>query len=94
MSIEGFRHKGLKRFYYEDDARGLPATHIEKIKDILTALQEASEPSEVALFPGWRVHRLKGRLGGYWSVTLTGNWRIIFRFERGRAFDVDLIDYH
>ncbi len=94
MSIEGFRHKGLKRFYYQDDPRGLPAAQIDKIRDILTVLQEASEPSDVGLFPGWRLHRLKGRLSGTWSVTLTANWRIVFRFERGRAFDVDLIDYH
>ncbi len=94
MSIATFRHKGLRRFYLDDDARGLRAAQIEKIRDILTALQEAAEPSDVALFLGWRVHRLKGDLKGFWSVTITGNWRIIFRFEDGRAFDVDLIDYH
>ena len=94
MSITTIRHKGLRRFYVDDDPRGLPSGQIEKIRDILTALQEASDPSEVALFPGWRLHRLKGRLRGFWSVTVSGNWRIIFRFEQGQAFDVDLIDYH
>lgn len=94
MGITTFRHKGLRRFYLDDDARGLRAAQIEKIRDIVTALQEAAEPSDVALFPGWRVHRLKGDLKGFWSVTITGNWRIIFRFEDGQAFDVDMIDYH
>lgn len=94
MGIATFRHKGLRRFYLDDDARGLRAAQIEKIRDILTALQEAAAPSDVALFPGWRVHRLKGDLKGFWSVTITGNWRIIFRFEDGQAFDVDMIDYH
>ena len=94
MRIATIRHKGLRRFYVDDDLRGPPAGLIEKIRDILTALQEASSPSEVALFPGWRVHRLKGRLGGSWSVTVSGNWRIVFRFDQGQAFDVDFIDYH
>ncbi len=94
MNIATIRHKGLRRFYFDDDPRGLPAGLIEKIRDVLTALQEASSPSEVALFPGWRVHRLKGRLGGSWSVTVSGNWRIVFRFDQGQAFDVDFIDYH
>jgi proteic killer suppression protein len=98
MSIERFRHKALRRFYTHDDPRGLPAAQIEKIRDILrdtlTALQEAAEPSDVGLFPGWRLHRLKGDLGGLWSATVTGNWRIVFRFEDGKACDIDFIDYH
>ena len=99
MSIERFRHKALRRFYAHDDPRGLPAAQIEKIRDILTALQEAAEPSDVGLLPGWRLHRLKGDQGGFWSVTVTGNWRtgnwrIVFRFENGKACDIDFIDYH
>lgn len=94
MSIESFRHKGLRRFFVDDHVRGLPADQVEKIRNILTVLQEAEEPSDVALFPGWRLHRLKGDLSGFWSITVTGNWRIVFRFEDGRTFDVDFIDYH
>lgn len=48
----------------------------------------------MARYPGWRLHPLKGDLRGFWSVTVTGNWRIIFRFANGRAFDVNQIDYH
>jgi proteic killer suppression protein len=44
--------------------------------------------------PGYRLHLLKGELAGFWSVSVSGNWRIIFRFENGAAYDVDLIDYH
>jgi toxin HigB-1 len=50
--------------------------------------------ADVALFPGWRFHPLKGELKGLWSVTITGNWRLVFRFEDGDALDVDLVDYH
>jgi len=67
---------------------------VEKISDILLAIDEATRLQEVGLFPGWRLHPLKGELKGFWSVTVSGNWRVIFRFEKGDAFDVDLVDYH
>ena len=44
--------------------------------------------------PGWGLYRLKGDLAGFWSVRITGNWRIVFRFENGEAIDVNLVDYH
>ena len=55
---------------------------------------EAQAPSNMGLFPGWRLHPLTGNMTGFWSVTVSGNWRLIFRFEDGQAFDVDLVDYH
>ncbi len=67
---------------------------VRKIADILLAIDEAAQPQDVGLFPGWRLHPLRGDLKGFWSVTVTGNWRVIFRFENGDAFDVDLVDYH
>jgi proteic killer suppression protein len=94
MSIESFRHKGLRRILEADDARGVPAVQAPKIRRILFALQEAAEVSDMGHYPGWRLHPLKGDLHGRWSVTVTGNWRIVFRFENGKAFDVDFIDYH
>ena len=54
---------------------------------------DARKPSDLDL-PGYRLHRLKGGLKGYWSISISGNWRVIFRFEDGDAYDVDLIDYH
>lgn len=92
--IKSFKNKKLKRFYEQADASALPAAQIEKISDVLAALDTAAEPVEVGLFPGWRLHPLKGELKGFWSVTITGNWRLIFRFKDGDAFDVDLVDYH
>ena len=67
---------------------------MEKISDVLLAVDEAAQPQEVGLYPGWRLHPLKGELKGFWSVTVSGNWRVIFRFEEGDAFDLDLVDYH
>jgi proteic killer suppression protein len=60
---------------------------------MLARLDQATEPHHLAV-PGCRLHPLKGDLAGYWSITVSGNWRIIFRFEQGEATDVDLLDYH
>ena len=94
MAIRSIRHRGLKRFYESGDARGIHAALVGKIADILLAIDEAAEPQDVGLFPGWKLHPLKGGLKGFWIVTVTGNWRVIFRFEEGDALDLDLVDYH
>jgi len=94
MAIRSFRHKGLKRLYEAGEKKEVPPSLAEKIADILLAIDEAQRPQDVGLFPGWRLHALKGDLKGFWSVSVTGNWRVIFRFEKGDAFDVDLVDYH
>ena len=60
---------------------------------MLARLDQATEPRHLDL-PGWRLHPLKGDLAGYWSITVSANWRIVFRFEQGDAADVDLLDYH
>lgn len=91
--IETFRHKGLARLFESDDRRKLPASQINKITRILARLNEAMIVQDMGL-PGYRLHPLKGELAGFWSVTVSGNWRIIFRFENSGAYDVDLIDYH
>jgi proteic killer suppression protein len=94
MPIRTFRHKGLKRLYEAGERRNIPAALAEKIADVLLAIDEADRPGDVGLFPGWRLHPLKGDLKGFWSVSVSGNWRVVFRFDKGDAFDVDLIDYH
>lgn len=91
--IKSFAHKGLKRLYEKDDARGVSAEHVEKITLILTTL-DAAETIEAMNLPSFRLHRLTGDLKGFWSVTVRANWRIIFRFDDGKASSVDLMDYH
>jgi proteic killer suppression protein len=94
MPIRSIRHKALSRLFQEDEKRGLPADQIPRLRRILAALDATSEIEEMKAYPGWRLHALKGDLEGFWSISITGNWRLIFRFESGDAFDVDLIDYH
>ncbi len=91
--IVGFRHKGLKLLFEKGDRRRVSPDFAVKIERILARLEEASEAGNMDL-PGFRLHPLKGDLAGFWSVTVSGNWRIVFRFESGHASDVDLIDYH
>ena len=91
--IESFRHKGLRALYESANRQKVPAAHAEKIRRILARLNEASKVQDMGL-PGFKLHPLKGERTGTWSVWVSGNWRITFRFENGNAFDVDLIDYH
>jgi proteic killer suppression protein len=91
--IQSFRHKGLRRLFEKGEAKGLRADHVAKVENILAVLNRARKPSDMDL-PGFRLHRLKGDLKDFWSVTVSANWRVIFRFEEGYAYDVDLIDYH
>ena len=91
--IESFRHKGLKRLFQKGEAKGIPPDQVEKVEHILFVLNRARSPEDMNL-PGFRLHRLKGDLKAFWSVTVRANWRVIFRFEEGDAYDVDLIDYH
>ena len=91
--IQSFRHKGLKRLYEEDDLRGVIQEHAEKLRDIPARLDAAATSADMDL-PGFRLHHLKGELKGHWAVTVRANWRVIFRFIDGHAFDLDYIDYH
>ena len=91
--IRSIRHKGLKRLYDDDDPRGVMNEHVDKLRDILARLDAAIAPSDMDL-PGFRLHALKGKLKGFWAVTVRANWRVIFRFLGNDALDVDYVDYH
>ena len=75
------------------DARRLPPEHLDTVRDILARLNASAAPDDMDV-PGFRLHRLKGDLAGFWAVTVRANWRIVFRFEDGHAVDVDYLDYH
>jgi proteic killer suppression protein len=96
VRLSGFRHKGLSRLYQEDDARMLSASHVDKLRKILFAMDAARNLEQLRRFPGWRLHALKGGMAGYWSLTVSGNWRLVFRYDESvnAASEIDLIDYH
>ena len=90
--VRGFRHRGLKRLFDGDPSR-IDAALRGRLENVLSVLDAATHPLDLNL-PGYRLHQLKGELKGVWSVTVSGNWRITFRFQGGNAYNVDLIDYH
>ncbi|MGA2794719.1 MAG: type II toxin-antitoxin system RelE/ParE family toxin [Roseiarcus sp.] len=91
--IVSFRHRGLKQLFEDDNPRGVNAEHVRKIKQILAFLDAAQTVADLDVST-LRLHPLKGDLKGFWSLTVRANWRIICRFEDGKASDVDLVDYH
>ena len=88
-----FAHRGLRRFYERGDAGALDSRHVERISYILLFLGRAGSPRDMNM-SGLRLHALRGNRRGQWSVRVSGNWRIVFRFQDGEAVDIDLIDYH
>jgi toxin HigB-1 len=91
--IQSIRHKGLKRLYEDDDARGVLAEHAPKLRDILARLDASRSLADMDV-PGFRLHPLKGESQGFWAVTVRANWRVIFRFVDPDAFEVDYVDHH
>jgi proteic killer suppression protein len=96
MQLVRFRHKGLGLFYEEGNARSVPATMAGKLGNLLFAIETAETLEQLGKFPGWKLHPLKGDMKGFWSLTVTGNWRLIFHYDEDAnvASETDLIDYH
>lgn len=91
--IRTFAHKGLEKFFLDGVKKGIQAKHAQRLADLLDRLNASSAVRDMN-FPGSGLHQLKGKLRGYWSVKVSGNWRVMFRFKNGDAFDVDYVDYH
>lgn len=91
--IKSFRHKGLDRFFRKGDVRGIQTRQTARITRILDLLDDASTAEQLNI-PSYNLHPLKGDRKGEWAMTVSGNWRITFRFEGEDAVDVNLEDYH
>ncbi len=93
--IVGFRHKGLRRFFGRGDARGIDPRHTQKLRRVLSLLQQAEGPKDLRPFVFLRLHPLKGDQRGRWAVNVSGNWRITFSVNADGEFDeLDYEDYH
>jgi toxin HigB-1 len=91
--ITSFTHKGLEDFFYDGSKRGIQPRHANKLGDILDRL-DAAHHIEDMRYPGSDLHPLHREFEGYWAVKVSGNWRVIFRFEDGNALHVGYLDYH
>ncbi len=96
MKIRNVVHKGLRRFIEEDDASGLQPPVVEKVRRIVTFLQDMEVEDELRTVPSWKAHLLTGNRRGTWSLFVTKNWRITFRIDREEIeiIDLDYEDYH
>jgi proteic killer suppression protein len=91
--IRNIKHKGLKRLYEQGDQSRLRPDIAGKAEIFLSVLDEAETIEECDIL-GFGLHPLTGDWKGFWSVAVSRNHRIVFRFEEGEALDVDLVDYH
>ncbi len=91
--IKSFRHKGLKRLYETGKTSGVQTVHTDRLRMQLVALDTALTIEDMDI-PGFKLHPLKGKLKGRWSISVSGNWRITFEFRDGNAFVLDYEDYH
>ena len=91
--IRSFAHKGLERFFLFGIEKGISPAHAKRLRLILSRLQAAVDVSDMAL-PGLRIHGLHGDRKGFYAVDVSGNWRVVFRFEGRDAVDVTYVDYH
>lgn len=96
MNIRNVAHRGLRRFIERDDPSGLAPAAVEKLRNMLTFLQDMESVQELRDVPTWKAHPLTGNRRGTWSLTVTRNWRITFRIDSSKEeiFDLDFEDYH
>jgi len=96
MKIRDFVHKGLKRLYEEDSAKGVPANTADKLRKMLAFLDGMDDAEELRSLPTWKAHRLTGNRKGAWSLSVSGNLRLTFRVDavESEIREVNLEDYH
>lgn len=94
MKVRNFAHKGLKRLYENDSAKGVPPDTVEKLHKMFAFLDNMSEPEELRSLVGWKAHLLTGDRKETWSLSVTRNRRLTFRIDEGEICDIDLEDYH
>jgi proteic killer suppression protein len=91
--IKSFRHRGVEKFFLSGSKAGIQAKHAGKLRLQLFVLNSAKQPRDMNA-PGWKLHPLSGELRDHWAVSVSGNWRLTFKFEGEDAILVDYQDYH
>ena len=95
MEIRSIAHKGLRRLIEDDNAAGVPSTHVAKLEAILSFLEAAPGMEAVQKLQTWKAHQLTGDRKGVWSLTVTRNWRVTFTINDENEIEhLDLEDYH
>ena len=95
--IRNFKSKLAQDLYdntLSRSARKIPVELHAKVRRLCDQLNSATRIDTLRTPPGNHLEKLKGDLTDYWSVRVNQQWRIIFKWENGDAFDVDIVDYH
>jgi toxin HigB-1 len=92
--IGSVRHKALRKLFDEGISKGLSPDLVPRLRRMLSALHAADDLKSLETISGWRLHALKGDMLGTWSLSVSGNWRLIFKWQDGVAEELDLVDYH
>jgi proteic killer suppression protein len=87
---KSFRHKGLKQLHESGNAKGISPATADKLRKLLFALETAETLEQLGRYPGWKLQPLMGELKGFWSLTVTGNWRLIFRYDELTSSAIDI----
>ncbi|HEV7350980.1 type II toxin-antitoxin system RelE/ParE family toxin [Telluribacter sp.] len=93
LMIQSIRHKGLLLYYTEGNGSKLPAAYVRKINRVLNQLDAVTSVEDIQAL-GSGIHKLTGDRSKFWSIKVTPNYRIIFRFENGDVYDIDFLEYH
>jgi proteic killer suppression protein len=96
VKIRNFVHKGLKRLYAEDIAKGVPPDTVAKLRKMLAFLDDMQDAEELRALPAWKAHTLTGDRKGTWSLSVTRNRRLTFRIDIAdhEICELNLEDYH
>jgi proteic killer suppression protein len=96
MKIRNIVHKGLKKLFAQGDPKGVPANAVSKLNNKLGFLHDMETLDELEVLPVWKVHQMKGDHKGTWSLSVTRNWRLIFRYdpEENEIYNLNFEDYH
>ncbi len=96
MQLVRFRHKGQRQLHEDGNAKGVPSQMVDKLRKLSSRVRNRGVAGATRPVSGLEAASMKGDLKGFWSLTVTGNWRLIFGYEEGTntASDIDLIDYH
>lgn len=93
--IKSFRHKGLRLLWEKGDGIKLPTDQVTRIERMLNVIDAAQLlPQDFEVYKNWNLHKLSGKWKGFRALKVTGNYRIVFRFEGQNAYEIDYLDYH
>lgn len=92
--IRSFAQAWLEDFWNNGRHKRVPDHLKSRLLRKLDMLNTAKELRDLSSPPSNHLHQLHGDRKGQWAISVSGAWRLCFKFERGKVFDVELVQYH